>query len=65
MIFLIEHEGDVYRWTLCRKENNECGEALCNSVRNYPSEKECRAAVATAKKAMSGVRFAQTRVKDA
>lgn len=75
MIFLIEKlEGDdgfgvvapvpdCYRWTLHRKEKTEVGEAICRSVETWPTERQCRAAINTAKKSMAGVRFAQTRVK--
>lgn len=77
MIFLIETVGKwdipadgeaaittTYRWTLCRKEKGEPGEAICRSVEEWPTERQCRAAINTAKKAMGGVRFAQTRVKE-
>ena len=54
-----------FRWTLHRKDKGELGEAICRSVESYPTERQCRAAINTAKKAMAGVRFAQTRVKGA
>ena len=76
MIFLIEtverivadDEGmavkaERFIWTLHRKEKTEVGEAICRSVETYPTERQCRAAINVAKRAMGGVRFAQTRVK--
>jgi hypothetical protein len=54
-----------YRWTLHRKDRDAedmLGEAICQSVDSWPTERQCRAAINTAKKSMQGVRFAQTRV---
>jgi hypothetical protein len=53
----------AFTWTLCRKEKGEPGDAICRSVESWPTERQCRAAINVAKKAMGGVRFAQTRVK--
>lgn len=75
MIFLISRtekaiHGDaqvkesVYWWTLCRKEKGEPGETICRSTESWPTERQCRSAINTAKKAMAGVRFAQTRVQE-
>lgn len=76
MVFIITHDpGDdgfdvvtplpeSYSWTLHRKVKTEVGEAICRSVESWPTEKQCRAAINTAKKAMAGVRFAQTRVEE-
>lgn len=57
---------DSYRWTLHRKDKDapdDIGEAICRSVETYASERQTRAAINTAKKAMGGVRFAQTRAR--
>lgn len=77
MFFIITHDpGDdgfdvvaplpeSFRWALHRKDKdapNQLGEAICRSVETWPSERQCRAAINTAKRAMQGVRFAQTRV---
>lgn len=57
--------SDYFNWTLHRKDKeaeDDIGEAICRSVDVFASERQTRAAINTAKKAMGGVRFAQTRV---
>lgn len=61
----VDPVDDWYTWTLHRKDKGapeQLGEALCRSVEYYATERQTRAAINTAKKAMQGVRFAQTRV---
>lgn len=57
-----------HTWTLHRKDKDAedyIGAAVCRAVETWATEKQTRAAINTAKRAMQGVRFAQTRVKGA
>ena len=57
---------DQWGWTLTRKDKDapdEIGEAICRSAVFFDSERQARAHINTSKKAMGGVRFAQTRVR--
>lgn len=53
-----------YSWTLHRHYKDEVQEAICTSAETWLTEKQCRAAINVAKKAMGGTRFAQTKLKD-
>lgn len=61
---LIDTEPDGFTWSLHRKEKGELSEPICAAVESWPTEKQCRAAINAAKRAMQGVRFAQTWVKE-
>lgn len=53
-------EPEHWTWRLAREKDKDIGETIAVGVGVYHSERECRQAIATAKKAMSGIRFAKT-----
>lgn len=52
----------AFDWTLHKVAKGEPTEAVAQSVESYPTEKDARSAVAAAKIALRGARFAKVRV---
>lgn len=59
---LAPHFVDRFDWTLHKVAKGEPTEAVAQSVESYPTEKDARSAVAAAKIALRGARFAKVRV---
>lgn len=74
MIFVIEHHPEVafdnlssperYAWRLQRGKTEPNGEVIAVSAASWSTEKAARQAVAAARKAMGGLRFAKVVVED-